>query len=183
MMAKNLMETTEFRNLLVLLGYFIVLAIVLYSFRVGQLAWSLLLVSAAAWCGIEVAQNRGRLAKAFAIGAFLLVFDFMFENAGWLLGLWQTKSAVAIGVVPIEVMGIAFFGGAAWALYLPRKFRLDHSIADVLVFAAFGAVGEWLLIRQGLFTYSLWWNSGFAFLAYLGTWIVLHFVRYRIVKG
>jgi hypothetical protein len=79
------------------------------------------------------------------VGAFLLVFDFILVNSGWLLGLWYTKSQFAVGVVPLQVMGIAFFGGTAWALYLPRKFNLWHS-ADCLVFASFGGLGERLLI-------------------------------------
>ena len=81
-------------------------------------------------------------------------------------------------------MAIAFFGGAAWALYLPKKFSLAHSIADCLVFGAFGALGEWLLIGQVLFVYQQWWTSYDAFAAYFLTWVILHFVRYRVLfKG
>ena len=76
------------------------------------------------------------------VGAFLLIFDFIFENSGWLAGLWYTTSEFHVGVVPLQVMGIALFGGAAWALYLPRKFNLWHSLLDCLIFAAFGALGD-----------------------------------------
>jgi hypothetical protein len=77
-------------------------------------------------------------------------------------------------------MGIAFFGGAAWAVYQPKKFNLNHSIYDSLVFGFFGALGEWLLIGQGLFAYHLWWTSYLAFASYFLTWVILHFVRYRV---
>jgi len=82
--------------------------------------------------------------------------------------------------VPLQVMGIAFFGGTAWALYLPRRFELGRSVADCLVFAAFGALGERLLIGQVLFVYQQWWTSFDAFGAYLVTWVILHYVRYGV---
>jgi len=111
------------------------------------------------------------------------VFDFIFENSGWLAGLWHTKSQVAIGVVPLQVMGIAFFGGTAWALYLPRRFSAWHSLLDCLDFAFFGALGEHLLIGQVLFVYEKWWTSYDAFAAYFLTWVILHYVRYGVFFG
>jgi len=172
-------STREFRKLGLLTVYFVVLAVVLYSVKVGQLSWYVVLVSAIAWFGLEANENRGRMASAMEVGAFLLIFDFIFENSGWLAGLWYTTSEFHVGVVPLQVMGIAFFGGAAWALYLPRKFNLWHSITDCLVFATFGALGERLLIGQVLFVYQQWWTSYDAFVAYFLTWVILHFVRYR----
>jgi hypothetical protein len=94
--------------------------------------------------------------------------------------LWYTTSQFHVGVVPLQVMGIAFFGGAAWALYLPRGFDLWHSLADCLVFATFGALGEHLLIGQVLFVYQQWWTSYDAFVAYFLTWVVLHYVKYGV---
>ncbi len=177
-------RTREFRKLVLLTVYFAVLAAVIYTTPLGQLSWYVILVSALAWFGLEARENRGRLADAMKVGAFLLIFDFIFENSGWLAGLWYTKSQVAVGVVPVQVMGIAFFGGAAWALYLPRKFNLWHSVADCLVFAAFGAIGEHLLIGQVLFVYQQWWTSYDAFAAYFLTWVILHYVRYGVLfKG
>ncbi|MDE1761854.1 MAG: hypothetical protein KGH59_01315 [Candidatus Micrarchaeota archaeon] len=181
-MAKSKRYWRESVTLALLFAYFIVLGALFYFGMPGQLSWDILLVSAIIWLGVEARGNSGRLGNALKIGLFLMVFDFIFENSGWVLGLWQTHSSFAIGVVPIEVMGIAFFGGAAWALYLPRKFRLWHSLADCTVFALFGSLGEWMLIRQGLFVYKLWWTSELAFVAYFGTWVILHFVRYRVFR-
>lgn len=181
-MYESPVGSRPFRNLIIVTGYFVFLALLLYFVKLGQLSWDLLLASAILWFAIQFrdAKHRKRLSNALKIGAFLLVFDFVFENSGWLAGLWQTHSILAVGVVPIQVMGIAFFGGAAWASYLPKKFNFWHSLTDCVVFATFGALGEWLLIQQGLFTYSLWWTSAFAFSAYFLTWVILHFVRYVI---
>ena len=181
-MYKLPVGSREFRNLIIATCYFVFLALLLYFVKLGQLSWDLLLASAILWFAIEFRdeKHRKRLPNALKIGAFLLVFDFAFENSGWLLGLWQTFSTVAVGVVPIQVMGIAFFGGAAWAGYLPKKFSFWHSLPDCVVFAFFGALGERLLIWQGLFVYKLWWTSVLAFAAYFLTWMLLHFVRYRI---
>jgi len=176
-------RTTEFKKLALLTAYFVVLAVVIYSVKLGQLSWYVVLVSALAWFGLEAGENRGRISSGMKVGAFLLVFDFIFENSGWLAGLWYTKSQFHVGVVPLQVMGIAFFGGTAWALYLPRKFNLWHSVVDCLVFATFGALGERLLIGQVLFVYQQWWTSYDAFVAYFLTWVILHYVRYGVFFG
>jgi hypothetical protein len=175
--------TKEFRRLALLTAYFAVLGVTFYSVSLGQLSWYVILASAVVWFGLEARESRGRLASGMKVGAFLLVFDFIFENSGWLAGLWYTKSQVAVGVVPLQVMGIAFFGGTAWALYLPRRFNLWHSFLDCLVFGFFGALGEKLLIGQVLFVYQQWWTSYDAFVAYFLTWVVLHYVRYRVFFG
>ncbi len=176
-------STREFRKLALLTVYFVVLAVVLYFVKLGQASWYVVLVSALAWFGLEANENRGRIRSALEVGAFLLIFDFIFENSGWLAGLWYTTSEFHVGVVPLQVMGIALFGGAAWALYLPRKFNLWHSLLDCLIFAAFGALGERLLIGQVLFVYQQWWTSYDAFVAYFLTWVILHYVRYRVFFG
>jgi len=154
--------------------------VVLYSVKLGQLSWYVILGSALVWFGLESRENRGRISEGMKVGAFLLVFDFIFENSGWLAGLWYTKSQVAVGVVPLQVMGIAFFGGTAWALYLPRRFNLWHSVVDCFAFATFGALGERLLIGQVLFVYQQWWTSYDAFVAYFLTWVILQHVRYNV---
>ncbi len=181
-MDKFPFRSKEFRKLMSLTGYFILLGLFLYFVPLGQLAWVVLLASAITWFVLESRERKKGLGNALKIGAFLLVFDFIFENSGWIFGLWQTKSIIAVGVVPIEVMGIAFFGGAAWAMYLPKKFNLWHSLSDSVIFAFFGALGERLLIMQGLFVYKLWWTSVAAFFAYFLTWVILHFVRYHVFK-
>jgi len=175
------LRTREFRKLTLLTCYFVLLAVLLYFVQLGQWSWYVVLASALVWFGLETRENpRGRVAKGMKVGAFLLIFDFVFENSGWLAGLWYTKSQIAVGVVPLQVMGIAFFGGTAWALYLPKKFNPWHSLVDCLIFGTFGALGERLLIGQVLFVYQQWWTSYDAFVAYFLTWVILHYVRYGV---
>ena len=181
-MVKSPFDTKEFGKLMLLIGVFVLLVIPFYYLSLGQYAWDILLFCAVIWFVLESKDTKKSIANALKIGAFLLVFDFIAENTGWIYGLWQTHSMLALGVVPVQVMGIAFFGGAAWALYLPKEYRFWHSVADTLAFAFFGALGEYLLIRQGLFAYHLWWTSAAAFSAYYLTWIILHFVRYKVFK-
>ncbi len=184
---RSVAGTAEFRFMYILVGYFVLLALLFYFVHLGQLAWDILALSAIGWLVIEGSRNRRRLTRALEIGLFLMLFDLVAENAGWFAGLWHTVPSnlmgivLALGVVPVQVMCIALFGGAAWALYLPRKFNKWHSLADCIVFAFFGALGERLLIGQGLFVYTLWWNSYLAFAAYLVTWAILHAVRYRVL--
>ncbi len=178
---KSYVGSKESTELSVLVGYFILLGLLFYFVHVGQLAWWILLASAIVWFALEVYLNKSRsLPKAMAVGLFLLVFDFIFENTGWVFGLWHTISQFAVGVVPLQVMGIAFFGGTAWAMRMPRKFNAMHSLASCFVFALFGSLGEWLLIRQGLFVYAPAWNSLFAFISYFITWLMLIAVRYAL---
>jgi hypothetical protein len=183
-MKQSLLKTYEFRKLIKLVIIFMLLGLLFYFVKLGQWSWDILLAGALIWCAIEVNRNKSKysLYNAIKIGAFLLIFDFIFENTGWIFGLWQTFSTVYVGVVPIQVMGIAFFGGIAWALYLPKRFSFWHSFPDALVFGLFGALGEWLLIQQGLFVYKLWWTSIFAFFSYFLTWCLLHFIRYNVFK-
>jgi hypothetical protein len=177
---KNYLERKEVTKLALITGYFVLLALLLYFVQIGQLAWDLLLVSAIAWFAIEARANRKMLYRAMAIGAFLMLFDLVIENTGWVYGLWHTISPFALGVVPLQVMGIAFFGGSAWMMYMPKRSDLWYLTANCFVFGLFGALGEWLLIKQGLFVYSLWWTSAYAFIAYFITWGILTVIRYRV---
>ena len=174
-------------TLLFLVVLFTSLAVLIYFSVIPASAVYLTLVTIAAiWCLAELKLNRNdfdRVKRAFLVGLFLMVFDFAFENSGWLLGLWATHGALlAIGVVPIEVMLICLIGGTAWALYVPRSYDRMHSIMDILVFATYGTLGEYMLRLSGLMTYYQWWNAGWAFLAYGITWVILHYVKYRVVK-
>lgn len=186
--AEELGEELRTRlTLLFLVALFTSLAMLIYFSVIPSSAIYLTLVTIAMiWCLAEFRLNRnnvGLVKRAALVGLFLMVFDFGFQNAGWLVGLWATHGAVfAIGVVPIEVMLICLIGGTAWALYLPRSYDRMHSIMDILVFATYGALGEYMLRLAGLMSYYQWWNFGWAFLSYGIVWIILHYVKYRVVK-
>jgi hypothetical protein len=197
------LDTTERLKLLSLLGLFILLSVFLLlvllpQVNAGQLPiwtpWLVLSGCAIAWFAVELYVEKPagtRLKKAISVAIFLVLFDFVFENSGTLLGLWYSSDSLVPvcmpvesaypACVPIEVMTLILFGGAAWALYIPREFKLTYSVLDILLIAAFGAIGEYVLIQFGLMHYLQWWTSLHAFVAYLATWTLLHLVKYKIV--
>jgi hypothetical protein len=173
-------------TLCALVALFTVLALLFQGGAVsGEPVYLLLAILAAGWLAFEIAFRKpthGSLASALAIGAFLMSFDFAFENLGWVLGLWSTSGSIlAVGVVPVEIMALAFLGGTAWALYLPKRFHFQVSAMDVVVFACFGALGERIFQNIGLMAYYSWWNTGFALLSYAAVWVMLHFIRYVVL--
>lgn len=171
---------------IILLWFFCLLAILLYLVDFAGQSWHILAASALGFFALEFYLNwRGflddRMRKALFMGVFLLIFDFVFQTSGALLGLWGPSGSIYIlGAVPVEVMAITLFGGIAWALYLPKKFDLSFSLLDILLFSFFGAFGEWLLIRNGVFYYAEAWTSIHAFISYAFTWAVLHYVNYNV---
>ncbi|MEW6329365.1 MAG: hypothetical protein AB1468_04570 [Candidatus Micrarchaeota archaeon] len=156
-----------------------------FSLPVGRGAWMFLVMAALAWFVVELKINWSeprRIEKAIYIGLFLMLFDFAVENSGRTLGYWTSyQSASFVLAVPVEVMLICVMGGAAWALYLPRKFNLTHSVLDILTFALFGSLGEYLLGVNGLLIYGGGWTSLHAFAGYGATWMILHYIRYNVL--
>jgi len=131
------------------------------------------------------------LKAALIIGAFLMVFDFVFENVGTLVfGYWGTyASSFTILAVPIEVMLTCFFGGTAWALYVLSahtsfisKYRKQSNpslrysliLLNLFFFGAGGAAAEWSLIQRDVMYYAKGWTTPHAFVAYFATWTMLH---------
>jgi len=181
----------EIQKLTNLAIVFITLAIVLpivLPFLPFFSFWLILLVFSTAWFLIEVKlnwNNKTRIKKALLIGLFLMIFDFVFENLGILdtfLGHWQSfHSLFFVLYVPIEIIFITLLGGAAWALYLPRKFNIFYSIGDVLLFSTYGMVGEYILNSSGIMYYRGGWIPN-EFIGYMVTWIILHVLAYKVVK-
>jgi hypothetical protein len=136
-------------------------------------------------------STLGNLKAALFTGAFLMVFDFIFENVGTLVfGYWGTHgSSLFVFAVPIEVMLTCFFGGTAWALYVLSAHnsfvRNHHSISgkslrfylillDLVFFGAGGATAEWCLIRRNVMYYAKGWTTPYAFVAYFTVWTMMH---------
>ena len=170
-------------TLVILTVLFAIFAFVFTNISLGPAIWFILALAGLGWFVIELSFHKfdSSLAKkALLIGLFLMLFDFMVENAGWILGYWHTQNGIiTIGTVPIGVMLICLLGGAGWALYLPKKFDLKFSLLDSLFFAFWGALGEYVLSTQGLMVYTNGWTSVYAFLAYFITWEFLHWARYH----
>ena len=168
----------------ILFIFFTILALLLWQYDVGYSILPLLLIGALVWFAYEYMQgtNRKQLNAAFEIGLFLMLFDFAVENIGAILGLWEvTQSLFKVVYVPIEIMALTLIGGTAWALAQPKKFNKINSVLDILLFSVFGALGEFLLIKNGIMAYSGGWTSIHAFIGYFITWNILHYLRYNVV--
>jgi hypothetical protein len=168
----------------VLFAYFCALAYLLWNYDVGYAILPVLVASGLAWLLYEhsLKPKPAALRSALFIGLFLMVFDFIVENAGAALGLWQvTKTALYVAYVPLEIMILTLAGGTAWALAQPRRFSPLDSCIDIALFSVFGMLGEFMLIRNGIMAYAGGWTSFHAFFGYLATWCLLTWLRYRRV--
>jgi len=140
------------------------------------------------------------LKAALFIGAFLMVFDFIFENVGTLVfGYWGTRgSSLFVLAVPIEVMLTCFFGGTAWALYVlsaHNSFVTNHQsisskslrfyliLLDLIFFGAGGAAAEWCLIQRDVMYYARGWTTPHAFVAYFAVWTMMHILLNRLTPS
>lgn len=174
------MDKMHITKIGILLVYFSLLAILLYYATPGYVILPALVASAVVWLAIECRLNNcdRRLMKAAVLmGLFLMLFDFAVENLGGYFNLWQVKLTVLhVGYVPIEIMLVCLIGGAAWALAQPKKFHWINTAADIALFSIFGALGEFLLIRNGIMFYYPPWTSVLAVIGYFITWVLLHIV-------
>lgn len=171
-------------RLVVLFVYFLLLAFILWKYDVGYIILPVLVASAVIWFIYEYTRGvkKKALNAAFEIGLFLMLFDFVVQNLGALLDLWQVvDTALHVIYVPIEIMALTLIGGTAWALAQPKNFNRINSALDVLLFSVFGAAGEFLLIKNNVMFYSGGWTSLHAFLGYFITWSILHYLRYNVV--
>jgi len=178
------LDQTHLKKLGFLSAYFIILAFLLWNHVLADLILHLLVISALIWFFYEYLQKRSpaELNIAFELGIFLMLFDFIVENAGAVLGLWQVvQTTFHVAYVPIEIMALTLIGGAAWALAQPGKFTRINSAIDILFFSAFGALGEYMLIKNNIMHYANGWTSMHAFLGYFITWSLLHYLRYRVL--
>lgn len=180
------LRNQERKKVYQLLLLFIFLGVAFLVFMPGSLIWQILSTLAVLWFLVEIYYEKpdvSRIKKAFLIGLFLMLFDFLVENSGKVLGLWEGyQSLQFILFVPIEVVILCFFGGTAWSLYLPKKFNIDYTVYDIVIFSTFGALGEFILIKNGILAYMNCWTSLHAAIGYAITWIILHLLNYKILK-
>ncbi|MEM3031017.1 MAG: hypothetical protein QXH27_04740 [Candidatus Micrarchaeia archaeon] len=172
-----------------LLWSFSALAVAFSVLPLGRPIWPIIAALALAFFALEVRLQAGRLdfrlkavKNALYAGVAFLVLAVAAQAAGESLGLWKTRgSYLALGPVPAELALAAFFGGAGWALYLPRKKDVVFSAFDTALFAIFGTLGEWVLAFNGLLAYGAGWGYPHAFASYVIAWAVLHWARYEFL--
>ncbi len=149
----------------------------------GYSMYITLIATALVWLFYEWNFNGRPLNPAWKLGVFLVVFDWIIENAGGLLGLWYTKhSLFTIGYVPIEIIALTFIGGTAWAMHLPDRINRNFLYLECLLFGFFGAFGEYLFQLNGLMVYGNSWTSTHAFFGYTIAWFILFGVWYTIIN-
>jgi hypothetical protein len=184
--ASGLRRNRRFRSLAIawnrLFVYRVSIFTVAGAFLCALNDWAVLPVVALVWFLFEYTRvakyRRGVLIwPALATGAFLLAFDFMIENFGYVLGFWSSSnSRCFVLYVPLEVMLACLFGGSAWALlvfqiYKNWRFVTLHSI----LWSLGGCLGEWYLNLTNLMQYGRGWTFfPHTFLSYLATWLILH---------
>lgn len=147
----------------------------------GLMTYATLLILAILWLGYELNQPKKRkiLNQALALGLFLMLFDFVIENGGFFAGLWTSPQSIFLVIaVPIEIIALTIIGGTAWALHIPEKPSHSYIAFELLIFGIFGALGEYLLMLNGMMVYTGGWTSIHAFFGYVITWVVLFWVWY-----
>jgi hypothetical protein len=146
--------------------------------------WTYLLILAAGIFGSILAfmrPSRETLKQALLLGAFLAVFDFVFENAGAQAGLWYSQGApIYLLAVPIQVYFIALLAGMAFHLVLPARKDMLYIMATSLLIAAVGTGIESILLDHGLLTYAGGWTSTHAVMAYWATFMLMHIVNLKL---
>ena len=180
----------EFRKLAYLFfSLSLLFAILWHSLRFidKSVFWQIILFLSVGWFLYEAEKNwkdRKVVKKSFIIGMILFIATFFFDytgliNQGYTIN--KNFSILSIGADPIELWLIAFFGGSAWFMNLPKKFSFKYSIADILLLAFFGTVTEIMLNMYEIMTY-LTVDSLNAFFTYALVWAVLHFLNYKVFK-
>jgi hypothetical protein len=181
------MESREIKALFIKASVFVLVGLFFWYLTPngGLNTYRTLIILAAIWAVYETAKpyKKDLRKSAFLLGLFLMIFDFVVENLGYFGGLWTSpRSAYPVISVPIEIIALTLIGGYAWAMHLPRKFNKAYFCFEILIFGFFGALGEFLLIKNGMMIYTNGWTSVYAFLGYVGTWIVLFAVWYKLVR-
>lgn len=129
----------------------------------------LLIIAAAIWLlAIKTKKlNKKETEKAVTFGIGLLIFDFIFESIGAMLGLWTiNESLFMIGAVPFEVSLIAFFAGYVFTMVFPRKIKPPMGALFIFLIAVIGVSFEIILVHYGVLTYLAGWTSFHALVAY-----------------
>ncbi len=146
--------------------------------------WTYLLILAVGITGCIVSAlrpTRDQLKKALLLGAFLAVFDLVFETAGAQAGLWYSQGGFAyLWAVPVQVFLIALLSGAAFHFVLPARKDALYMMSTALVIAAIGTGIESILLDHGLLTYASGWTSTHAIAAYWATFMLVHLVNLKL---
>ena len=152
--------------------------------------WLILPIVAIIWFlveywNLEPSKRKKLLIPSFVVGIFLMVFDFIIENLGFVYGFWESmNSHLFVLYVPIEVMLTCVFGAAAWAIFSYANHKNKFFIIlNTIIWSIGGTAGEWFLNLIGFMSYGNGWLSlPHAFISYIITFLILHSILYKIGK-
>jgi len=150
--------------------------------------WSVITLTALMWFAVEYylkGKHREKYLKlAFIVGIFIMIFDFIVENLGYVFGFWISLNSIwLILAVPIEVMIAFLLGGAAFALFmLDIEWDYKFIALNSIIFSFFGAIAEWALILMELMQYGNNWSSVHAFLLYFVTFLLIYKFYFGVKK-
>lgn len=173
------------RMFLLLLWGFSAFAVVFFTLPIGSLLWSVFALAGIAFFALEIKLNYAgkiteRIRKAACIGLLVLALAFVSGLAAGALNLWKTSgSMLEIAGMPAEVLLLAFFGGTAWALYVPKEKENAFILFDTALFSVFSTLFGYLLAYNGLVSFGAW-NYALDFAASAALWLALHFARYWV---
>lgn len=164
-----------------------VIGLLVWAFtpKYGLEAYWILLASAGVWLAFGVITKRKKvlLHNAILIGAFLLVIAFTVHNAGAFGGMWiNVISSFFLLAAPWEFLLLAFLGGTAWALTLPKDWNRNIVLLEAGIFGVLGALGESIFLEKGLLEY-LNWSSIHAFFTYAVIFLFLEVGWYHLVNA
>ncbi len=124
------------------------------------------------------ANVKAIVRKGLTLGLILAVFDWVFENAGAILGYWHSVgSTLFLGAVPVEVFFIALCAGAFYNWIAPKQFSWLLALASSLVIAVIGSGIEASLAEQNLLVYTGGWTSTHALVAYFVVFLGMYFAN------
>ena len=181
------MNNEEIKKLIVKTIVFLIIGLFFWFLtpNAGLITYATLITLALLWLIYEIVKKKEKpiIKQALLLGLFLMVFDFIVENIGFFAGFWTSPQSIfPVISVPIEIMILTLIGGSAWSMHLPLKPSKLFMAFEVLIFAFFGALGEYLFILNNMMIYKDGWMSIHAFISYLVTWIILFAVWYRIIR-
>jgi hypothetical protein len=150
------------------------------------LNWWLVMFGGVAFAAIAVVVYKEKFRKywkhALILGIYLMVSDWVIENAGAMLGYWFSYNSIFfVGAVPLEVMVAALGGGIGYGLMLPKKWDTKYLTLASLIPAVGGLMGEAKLQLIGNMAYGNGWFWPHAMVAYFLSWVVLSFLWYKVI--
>jgi len=137
------------------------------------------------WKNSQIKPAEGKpemahLKAAIATGAFIVLYDLVWENLGLILNWWRSNQALFyIGYCPADVLFDFFFMVSALCLFFPKREDTRWGLLFILA----GSIGneflEKSLVDIGLMNYMTYYNVVYATALYAIAWILMYGAFYK----